>query len=91
MHQWGVPRPRECQTSEKQRNSFVATNMNSSLKRTDLEQGKAEQIALNDLLEVEACLRDMLQSTNDPTVLQRLYNLHREIQRYVAEVNEKNK
>jgi hypothetical protein len=69
----------------------VATNMNSTLNRPDPEQGKAEQIALNDLLEVEACLRDMLQSTSDSTVLQRLFNLHREIQRYVAEVNEKKK
>ena len=63
--------------------------MNSTFNRLDPEQGKAEQIALNDLLEVEACLRDMLQSTSDSTVLQRLFNLHREIQRYVAEVNEK--
>ncbi len=69
----------------------MATNVNSNFNRTDPEQGKAEQIALNDLLEVEACLRDMLQSTSDSTVLQRLFNLHREIQRYVAEVNEKNK
>ena len=73
----------------KQRNCYVATNMNSTFNRLDPEQGKAEQIALNDLLEVEACLRDMLQSTSDSTVLQRLFNLHREIQRYVAEVNEK--
>jgi len=65
--------------------------MNSTFNRLDPEQGKAEQIALNDLLEVEACLRDMLQSTSDSTVLQRLFNLHREIQRYVAEVNEKKK
>lgn len=69
----------------------MATNMNSTFHRPDPEQGQAEQIALNDLLEVEACLRDMLQSTSDSTVLQRLFNLHREIQRYVAEVNEKRK
>jgi hypothetical protein len=51
------------------------------------DHGKTEQVALEDLLEVEACLREMLQSTTDPAVLQRLFNLHREIQRYVAELN----
>jgi hypothetical protein len=55
----------------------------------DLDSAKAEEVALNDLLEVEACLRDMLQHTTDPAVLQRLYNLHREVQKYVAEVNSK--
>jgi hypothetical protein len=59
-------------------------NMTSA---TENAHGKTEQVALQDLLEVEACLRDMLQSTTDPTVLQRLYNLHREIQKYVAEIN----
>ncbi len=54
---------------------------------SDVDHGKVEQVALNDLLEVEACLRDMLQSTSDPAVLQRLFNLHREIQRYVSELN----
>ena len=54
---------------------------------TNLDRGKSEQVALNDLLEVEACLRDMLQTTTDPAVLQRLFNLHREIQRYVSELN----
>ena len=53
------------------------------------DDGKFEQVALDDLLEVEACLRDMLKTTSDPAVLQRLFNLHREIQRYIAEVNEK--
>ncbi|HEY3929571.1 MAG TPA: hypothetical protein VGL89_14445 [Candidatus Koribacter sp.] len=61
--------------------------MNITTKGPDLERAKGEQLALNDLLEVEACLRDMLQTTSDPAVLQRLFNLHREIQRYVAEVN----
>ena len=56
---------------------------------TDADREEGEQIALNDLLEVEACLRDMLQSTTDPAVLQRLFNLHREIQRYVEEVNDR--
>lgn len=56
---------------------------------TDVDREEGEQIALNDLLEVEACLRDMLQSTTDPAVLQRLFNLHREIQRYVEEVNDR--
>ncbi len=65
--------------------------MNATFNRTDLDRGKSDQIALNDLLEVEACLRDMLQTTSDSTVLQRLFSLHREIQRYVAEVNQKNK
>ena len=49
----------------------------------------AEDVALSDLQEVEACLREMLQTTQDPTVLQRLYNLHREIQKYIAEVLKK--
>jgi hypothetical protein len=51
-----------------------------------LDYGKSEQLALDDLLEVETCLREMLRTTADPTVLQRLFNLHREIQRYIAEV-----
>ena len=46
-----------------------------------------EKVAMDDLLEVESCLRDMLQSTSDPAVLQRLFNLHREIQRYISELN----
>jgi hypothetical protein len=58
-------------------------------RKTEPERGRPDPIALNELLEVEACLRDMLQSTNEPTVLQRLFSLHREIQRYVAEVNAK--
>jgi hypothetical protein len=61
--------------------------MNITADTPNRDQGKTEQVALEDLLEVEACLRDMLQSTTDPTVLQRLYNLHREIQKYVAEIN----
>jgi hypothetical protein len=65
--------------------------MNAASKNTNADDEKAEQIALGDLLEVEACLRDMLQSTNEPSVLQRLFNLHREIQRYVTEVNAKKK
>lgn len=51
-----------------------------------LEHEHLDRLALNDLLEVEACLREMLQTTSDPAVLQRLFNLHREIQRYVAEL-----
>jgi len=51
------------------------------------DDGKPEQVALDDLLEVEACLRDMLKTTSDPAVLQRLFNLHREINRYISEVN----
>ena len=50
------------------------------------DERKLEQVAFDDLLEVEACLRDMLRSTNDPVVLQRLFNLHREIQRYIEEL-----
>jgi len=64
---------------------IVAMTMN--VNGPELERTKGEQLALNDLLEVEACLRDMLKTTSDPAVLQRLFNLHREIQRYVAEVN----
>jgi hypothetical protein len=55
------------------------------------ESKHSEQVALDDLLEVEACLRDMLQSTTDPAVLQRLFNLHREIQKYVSELTSKNR
>ncbi len=51
------------------------------------DEGKPEQVALDDLLEVESCLRDMLKTTSDPAVLQRLFNLHREIQRYISELN----
>ncbi len=51
------------------------------------DENKPEQVALNDLLEVEACLREMLKSSSDPAVLQRLLNLHREIQRYISEVS----
>lgn len=61
--------------------------MNITSKTPEQDSGKTEQVALEDLLEVEACLREMLQSTADPAVLQRLYNLHREIQKYVAEIN----
>jgi hypothetical protein len=61
--------------------------MNITSDTSDRDHEKTEQVALEDLLEVEACLRDMLQSTTDPAVLQRLYNLHREIQKYVAEIN----
>lgn len=60
-------------------------------KGPESDRGKVDQLALNDLLEVEACLRDMLQASTDPAVLQRLFNLHREIQKYVAEVNAKKK
>ncbi len=52
-------------------------------------EGQPEQVALDDLLEVEACLREMLKNTSDPAALQRLFNLHREIQRYISEVNTK--
>ncbi len=62
--------------------------MKSSSKPSDTDRGKvAETVALTELLEVEACLRDMLQSSQDPSVLQRLFNLHREIQKYVSELN----
>jgi hypothetical protein len=64
--------------------------MNNPSHRTEPDRRKPDPVALNELLEVEACLRDMLQSTSEPTVLQRLFSLHREIQRYVAEVNGKN-
>ena len=50
---------------------------------------QTEDVALSDLQEVEACLREMLQTAQDPTVLQRLYNLHREIQKYISEVLKK--
>ncbi|WP_041855690.1 hypothetical protein [Candidatus Korobacter versatilis] len=53
------------------------------------DEGKPEQVALDDLLEVEACLREMLKTTSDPDVLQRLFSLHREIHRYISEVNSK--
>lgn len=53
------------------------------------EHVESEQLALEDLLEVEACLRDMLRTTAEPAVLQRLFNLHREIQRYIAELNQR--
>ena len=53
------------------------------------DESKPEQVALDDLLEVEACLREMLKSTSDPAVLQRLFNLHREIHRYISEINGK--
>lgn len=53
------------------------------------EHADSEKLALEDLLEVEACLRDMLRTTTEPAVLQRLYNLHREIQRYIDEVNQR--
>ncbi len=52
----------------------------------ELEKSNTENLALADLLEVEECLRDLLKSTSDPAVLQRLYNLHREIQHYIAEI-----
>ena len=68
----------------------VATGMSAASNGSDFESGRIEQVALDDLLEVEACLREMLQSTTDPCILQRLFNLHREIQCYVAEVNAKN-
>ena len=51
------------------------------------DDSKSEHVALDDLLEVEACLREMLKTTSDPAVLQRLFNLHREIHRYISEVN----
>lgn len=51
---------------------------------------RPDDVGLSDLLEVEACLREMLQTAHDPAVLQRLYNLHREITRYIAEIT-KNK
>lgn len=50
---------------------------------------KPDRVALDELVEIEACLRDLLQATSDPAVLQRLYNLHREIQKYVAELSSK--
>lgn len=56
----------------------------------DASQDRPEDLALSDLLEVETCLREMLQTTHEPAVLQRLFNLHREIQKYIAEVT-KNK
>ena len=65
--------------------------MNVNPNMSDQGRGMTEQVALEDLLEVEACLREMLQSTTDPAVLQRLFNLHREIQRYVAELNSPNR
>jgi hypothetical protein len=76
--------------SAKPRPTLQTVGMANAMNMTPISEndhGKTEQVALQDLLEVEACLRDMLQSTTDPTVLQRLYNLHREIQKYVAEIN----
>lgn len=65
---------------------FVALAMNIPAQASS-DEGKPEQVALDDLLEVEACLREMLKSTSDPAVLQRLFNLHREIHRYISEVS----
>lgn len=65
--------------------------MNALSNGSELDKGKTEKLALADLLEVEACLRELLQNTSDPAVLQRLFNLHREINRYVAEVSPKTK
>lgn len=53
----------------------------------EIPHGKAEDVAVEDLLEVETCLRDLLKTTNDPATLQRLFNLHREIEKYIAELN----
>ena len=59
--------------------------------RPDLDPSNTEQVAMHDLMEVEACLRDLLQNTTDPAVLQRLYNLHREILRYLREFGPQSK
>ena len=50
---------------------------------------ESKRVALEDLLEVETALRDKLQSSADPTVSERLRNLHREIERYIAEITPK--
>jgi hypothetical protein len=55
------------------------------------ESKHSEAVALDDLIEVEACLRDLLQSTSDPAILQRLFNLHREIQKYISELTPKSR
>jgi hypothetical protein len=44
---------------------------NSTTGRVETSNSKAEDIAVDDLLEVEACLREQLQITSDPAVLQR--------------------
>lgn len=67
--------------------TLILQNMSSLPKPSEIEISGNDPIALNELMEVEACLREMLQSTSDPAVLQRLYQLHRDIQRYVAELN----
>jgi hypothetical protein len=64
----------------------VAAMMNITTGGFESHSGKPNDVAIDDLLEVEACLRDLLQSTSDPATLQRLFNLHREIEKYVAEV-----
>ena len=60
--------------------------MTNPIDSFDPHSKKSNDVAIEDLLEVEACLRDLLQSTSDPAILQRLFNLHREIEKYVAEV-----
>ena len=45
-----------------------------------------ESVALEDLLEVELCLREMLSNSSEPAVVNRLRNLHAEICRYINEV-----
>ena len=62
----------------------AVTNMTTG--EFELPHGKTEDVAIEDLLEVEACLRDLLKTTSDPATLQRLFNLHREIEKYVAEL-----
>lgn len=60
--------------------------MNSMPDGPILERKESQESGLQDLLEVAACLREMLQTTTDPAALQRLFSLHREIEKYVSEL-----
>ena len=65
---------------------IVAAMTNITTDAFENPKSKTEEFAIEDLLEVEACLREQLQSASDPAVQQRLLNLHREIEKYIAEL-----